>query len=107
MNKYKAKLLEFVTNLLQPSNPEHTISILYWGTDDFGPRIAEISATKADKMSGWSYTQVDQDALQILAACERLLLHYELVETMPDDGYALDVELYEDMLRRLFGVEDK
>ena len=103
MDKYKAKLLAFVKEVLQPSSPGYSIEIIYWGTDKYGPRIAEISASKdcGNGLSGWSIMQCDQAGLHALVACERLLLHYELVETDPDDGYEVDVENYEDMVRRL------
>lgn len=105
MDKYKAKLLDFIKSCLADQKREgEQLEIVYWTTDRFGLRIAEIGGHTDHGngcKSGWAIMDTDQDGLHLVAACERLLLYYILVETDPDDGYAGDVEDYQDMVRSL------
>ncbi|AJD83006.1 hypothetical protein PJWF_00113 [Achromobacter phage JWF] len=103
MEKYKLMLLKFLIEVIKPSEDEK-VSVLYWTTDRFGDRISEISGIKNEHgkfRSGWSIMAIDQGGLHVIAAAERLLLAYSLVDSDPDDGYQSEVEAYEDMLRSL------
>lgn len=102
MDKHKQRLLEFLEGIYAKNVAGgETIEVVYWETDAYGPRIAEIGGASADKRSGWAYLQCDQDCLHLIAAAERLLLAYALAEDRPDDGHENEIEIYEDMVRSL------